>query len=550
MQTTRTLCDIVLTGAEDSSFGIPCHRVVLSAHSSYFRAMFTTDMKESSEPNVQFKNISTSTLYELISYAYTLEFEPSADNVQLVLTAALFLDILPVAKKCWDFVAERMNISNCLMVHCLADQLNNPPLARKSKAMVLRNFSQISESADFLLITAEKMVDLIGSDDLRVEKEDDVLDAVMRWLDYDHAGRKAHVSDVMQFVRIDFLSLTPRENLNGFMNSPAAALSLESRSTGALSNHRADAITVRCRPRESYGVPKAVICVGQLNPKENGKKTRMALMMFIPATSVVQRLTYLPENFDGPALGMLENGIILACGGRSKGLSERRVWLYDTSSNTWNERQEMREKRYGAGVVALNGRIYVVGGVDRRARTRGRRVTSVSLSSVEVYNPTQNKWKLVAPLPVALLDFGLVVFDNRLLYSEEKLQNQKRRTDMPTERRSCTACVSPSGLIYVIGRSADAAETGQCVEAYDAATDQWHKKKNMIVNRYSAVSACVGGTIYVVGGVDEPEEYVENTSIEYYDEDTDTWTLHSCQMPEERELTGCAVMTLNAGKSL
>ncbi|XP_055344400.1 kelch-like protein 18 [Paramacrobiotus metropolitanus] len=106
---------------------------------------------------------------------------------------------------------------------------------------------------------------------------------------------------------------------------------------------------------------------------------------------------------------------------------------------------------------------------------------------------------------------------------------------MPTFRFRCSACVGLSGLIYVIGGS----HTEHCVEAYDPVASQWQKKQNAIGHRDWAVSACVDGKIFVMGGMDK--------SIEYYSEDIDTWTLHSCKMPEAKRLSGCAVMTMKPG---
>ncbi|XP_055344386.1 kelch-like protein 2 [Paramacrobiotus metropolitanus] len=251
------LCDVMVKGAEDSSAGIPCHRNVLSAHSPYFRTMFTKGLKESSESFVQLKNISTSTLNELINYAYTLEIRIDADNVQPILTAALFLDIGPVADLCWDFMETELAMA--LMIQCLADRHNNLTLAAKAKTMVIRSFHQISKCPDFLLIDADKIADLITSDDLRVDKEDDVLDAVLRWLDHDQAGRKASLSDLLQFVRVVFLGPVSLEKyflalFNGLINSATPPLPLPSGIVSVLPNRQAEPVMSRSRPRESYGL--------------------------------------------------------------------------------------------------------------------------------------------------------------------------------------------------------------------------------------------------------------------------------------------------------
>ncbi|XP_055344383.1 kelch-like protein diablo [Paramacrobiotus metropolitanus] len=303
---------------------------------------------------------------ELIDYAYTLEIQINTGNVQSILTAALFLDIVPVSYLCWEFVEKHMDAASCLMIHCLAVRHQNARLVAKAEAMVLRNFVRISRGADFRLIDAEKMVDLIASDDLRVENEDDVLEAVMRWLDHDPAGRKAHLSDVLQFVRVVFLGPASLEKYflalyNALNKSPAVDLPLSSRMASALPNRQTEAIASRCRPRESYGTDSGKL-LSALRSLKHGKESS-SVIVFLPSASSVLRFASLPNNIDAPGLAVLENGSLLACGGRSgPEASENRVWRYDNAGYAWTELQPLQQRRYGMGVAALNGRVYAVGG--------------------------------------------------------------------------------------------------------------------------------------------------------------------------------------------
>ncbi|XP_055345165.1 kelch-like protein 40b [Paramacrobiotus metropolitanus] len=152
LKSSGVLCDVILKGAEDSSTGIPCHRVVLIAHSGYFRSMFSTDWKESSQVEIPLQNISFNVL------------------------------------------------SNCLQVYCLAQTHNNPHLADKAKALACQNFVRIASSIEFLQLDGQQVIELTASDDLSVEHEDEVFEAVKRWSDYEQDGRKAQLSDVLQHI--------------------------------------------------------------------------------------------------------------------------------------------------------------------------------------------------------------------------------------------------------------------------------------------------------------------------------------------------------------
>ncbi|KAK2163179.1 hypothetical protein LSH36_84g06012 [Paralvinella palmiformis] len=64
----QELCDVVLVAGQRR---IPAHRIVLSAASDYFAAMFTSDCREANEKEVIMQNIDSEALTELIQYMYT-----------------------------------------------------------------------------------------------------------------------------------------------------------------------------------------------------------------------------------------------------------------------------------------------------------------------------------------------------------------------------------------------------------------------------------------------------------------------------------------------
>lgn len=64
---------------------ISAHRLVLAASSSYFYAMFTNDLHESTSNKVEIKNVDSQTMQNLVNYAYTSQIEIRKDNVQVTL---------------------------------------------------------------------------------------------------------------------------------------------------------------------------------------------------------------------------------------------------------------------------------------------------------------------------------------------------------------------------------------------------------------------------------------------------------------------------------
>ncbi|XP_055335844.1 kelch-like protein 3 isoform X2 [Paramacrobiotus metropolitanus] len=532
--------------------------------------------KEHSPPHAQRKRwpfgslkIPESASLWLISYSYTMEISIHDENVQHVLTAALFLNIAPVAQMCWDFVERHLDASSCLLVHCMAEKHNNHDLAEKSRTIVLRHFVPVSQSVDFLLVDAEKISELIECDALHVEKEDEVFHAVKRWFDHDPAGRKQHLSDIMQFVRVTFLDPQCLEEyflalLNGFLMAPGAESSIRAGNISELPGRRGEAAASRCRPRESYGLPKLIVCLGGDDKKE---RPLDEVVVFSPSMSTISCLKRLPGTVTHCGVAVLDDTSIFVCGGmqRANMDSTQEVWRYDATSNEWKDVAPMIHRRSCHGVAALNGRIYAVGGSHYNEIHQWSK-----LYSVECFNPRRNSWQLMPNLPLALEDVAMVAFKDRLYLfggeSHSGISNKvfcydpvveawSQMADMPTGRRWCTACVGPKELIYVMGGNAgEPRECLRCTEAFDPSANKWLKKGNIIKRRNQPGSAFVDGKMYIFGGwsknTTNPAASNCNSSIEVYDEAMDTWTLHGVGLPKAKSAFGCAVIALKKGMRL
>jgi kelch-like protein 1/4/5 len=64
----RQLCDVVLIAGNKR---LPAHRLVLSAASDYFAAMFMNNVREASMAEVELKDVDPEALDALVHYMYT-----------------------------------------------------------------------------------------------------------------------------------------------------------------------------------------------------------------------------------------------------------------------------------------------------------------------------------------------------------------------------------------------------------------------------------------------------------------------------------------------
>ena len=90
LRKNNKLCDVTLVVGKKE---FPAHRVVLSACSDYFCAMFTSDMAESHRAHVDLQGLSADTMEILLDFVYTESVRVSVENVQALLPAACLLQL-------------------------------------------------------------------------------------------------------------------------------------------------------------------------------------------------------------------------------------------------------------------------------------------------------------------------------------------------------------------------------------------------------------------------------------------------------------------------
>jgi len=61
-------------------------------------------------------------------------------------------------------------------------------------------------SEEFLLLPANQLIDIIASDELNIRTEEQVFNAVMGWVKFNVAERRAVLSQVLQHVRLPLLN--------------------------------------------------------------------------------------------------------------------------------------------------------------------------------------------------------------------------------------------------------------------------------------------------------------------------------------------------------
>jgi len=169
------LHDITLCSKDSGE--VRAHKIILAAQSQYFKGMFRNEKKDRIE-----MNISADTLRMVVRTLYTGKTEINIDNVQDLLEASNYLQIKDLNEKCVDFMARNLDVSNCVEVLVLADQLSVDRLLQEAINYIGEHFQKLFEtSEEFKQLPVELFAKCIKSDRIIIySKYGTVLPAIQR----------------------------------------------------------------------------------------------------------------------------------------------------------------------------------------------------------------------------------------------------------------------------------------------------------------------------------------------------------------------------------
>ncbi len=187
--------------------------------------------------------------------------------------------------------------------------------------------------------------------------------------------------------------------------------------------------------------------------------------------------------------------------------------VYDTATHVWSTVQPMPISPTYFGAVALAGRLFVMDG-----------------DSVYAYEPALNSWTPKSPMPNWRTAFPAVVANGKIFAIgggivqvdeyDPALDTWIARADLPDPLDHHAAAVIEN-RIYVMGGDTGSGPTSPTL-IYDVIADTWTPAKNMPIRLYHHSATSVNGRVYVFGGVSQQGGELSMSVYEYAPE-TDNW---------------------------
>ncbi len=233
-------------------------------------------------------------------------------------------------------------------------------------------------------------------------------------------------------------------------------------------------------------------------------------------------------------------GLIYAIGGVNDDGATDRVEVYDPELDAWATRSP---KPTAVGLVAgvsLDDKIYIPGGFDADRQPQ---------AVFEVYDPAEDSWQTAADLPKALGAYGLAAFEGQIyLFGggdgagfEDTVYRYDPEEDAwielaPLGRARGFLAAAPLGdRIYVVGGFDGTHEFNDC-DVYDPAGDEWAPCPPMEAARGGLALVPVRAQLYALGG--GMENYLAFN--ERYDSRTTTW--YRVETPVREQWRGLGVV--------
>ena len=92
------------------------HRLVLSAQSSFFRSMFTSNLKESHNRCIELKDVSAKVFQLLVDYIYHGTIKLMVEDLQDTYEMSDMYQLTALFEECSRFLSRTVEVKNCLQV--------------------------------------------------------------------------------------------------------------------------------------------------------------------------------------------------------------------------------------------------------------------------------------------------------------------------------------------------------------------------------------------------------------------------------------------------
>ncbi|XP_076198060.1 kelch-like protein 30 isoform X4 [Aptenodytes patagonicus] len=496
------LADVTLVAGGQE---FPCHRGVLALCSHYFHAMFSGDFAESIAARVELKEVDPGALEMLLDFAYTGKVTINQGNVEGLMRTSSQLHFPTIQKVCSRYLRQQMDATNCLGICEFGESHGCPEVSSKAWSFLQENFEAVSRQEEFLQLSKERLAVYLSNDQLQVQEEQSLAEAVLRWVRHDPGPRAQFLPELLELAHL--ISLPDQYLQNLLATEPLVRDSDASKALVARScaTGQSDAGARKNPPTPPQKLEEVLVVVGGRVLEESEDEDGGLEMPAAPRNFAF----YNPKSSGSR-------------GSQNDTWSTTQAWCFCPRDGAWKPIASMLRARTNHTSAVLNGEIYVIGG------------TTVYAVEVERYDPYNKSWCAISPALKYVSNFAAASCLGKLYlvgscavkYNALTLQCYNPVQDLWSvitspfipKYLSAPRCATLRGLIYLIG------DNTKKVHVYNPEANIWQKVQLLHTLHENGGMVPLGDRLFVTGGHWKGMDGDYRVEMEVYDCAKDLWT--------------------------
>ncbi|XP_041379862.1 actin-binding protein IPP-like [Gigantopelta aegis] len=182
--TKGTFTDIQIICKDGTTTG---SRIVLAAMSSYFRAMFSSDMSESQTGVLNLPTVSLSVFEDMIKMSLCGINLVNEDNCMQVIDAAEMMQLDNIKQLCVLHLKEGLTLTdkNCLGWWRLLKMYNFHDLSNRAFFYMAEKFADFVQTENVVQLSKDELLEIISKEEMECT-EDIILKGAMKWIEHNN----------------------------------------------------------------------------------------------------------------------------------------------------------------------------------------------------------------------------------------------------------------------------------------------------------------------------------------------------------------------------
>jgi len=515
-----------------------CDGALVLKKCKYFQAY--SQFNSNYSKSIEFKGVlSYETCKLIFEYLQSGTLDIDTENFQDVLEGSLFLQCTSAEEEAVKFIASQLGKDNAFRIYSFARSMGSKLLANTVCFYIGKVFPMVMGSNgstslnEFLDFSFLQVNDLVKADNQI--SEDLLLYSLLGWIDYDDS-RKDQGNQLLMKINTFLLGQTTLTGLldeEGFADDYPELIKNINESLRVKKLYINDQLTFwkNKNPGQTVRWPQILITASTGN--RQGCLNWIDLKSTIPTWhTLTKKPSDIAKKATGSCMLYLHPKLFFLGGEKNWQLT----W-YDLEHNKWGVCQGVAPGRLLSGGSVLSNALYVVGGVnfEQWAGTRGATGQVITSSAVDRYRYDTEKWEPVCPLDEGRSSPGVVTVDDRLyvlgglkkrhilnsccFYNPLK-DKWKDLPDLPEPLVNFSCLVekdSSSGpQIWIFGGMGQDYQCKTVAYIFNVQTSKWTKGPSLNHARKCAFSFVFNRSIYVCGGSTDGLTYL--SSVEVLDE--------------------------------